>query len=73
MSKTHKTVMGLLKYECLLSESMKSIQDFLWSEGGFKKMTSRIINTPTESTKKIKSTKNTKTTKKSRKQESIKV
>ncbi|CAG8612790.1 8111_t:CDS:2, partial [Diversispora eburnea] len=43
MARATKSIMGFLKYESLLVESAKSIQDFLWNEGGeiesFKKMT----------------------------------
>lgn len=38
----------------MLTESTKTIQDFLWSEGGetesFKKMTTRMIHTSTKDT-----------------------
>ncbi|CAH1766306.1 13874_t:CDS:10, partial [Entrophospora sp. SA101] len=49
MAKAHETVMGLLKYECLLSESSKTIRDFLWNKDSRVetiKMTTRMIHTP---------------------------
>ncbi|CAG8722106.1 4627_t:CDS:2, partial [Acaulospora morrowiae] len=61
MTRANKTIMGFLKYESLLTESTKSIQDFLWSEGGeiesFKKMTTRMIHTPTKDTEEAENTK----------------
>ncbi|KAF0477678.1 hypothetical protein F8M41_024236 [Gigaspora margarita] len=54
MARANKTIMGFLKYDSLLTESTKTIQDFLWSEGGetesFKKMTTRMIHTSTKDT-----------------------
>ncbi|CAB4388588.1 unnamed protein product [Rhizophagus irregularis] len=62
MAKADKAIIGLLKYERLLSESSKTIRDFLWSSGGEAeaiKMATRMIHTPksTEKAKNIKSTK----------------
>ncbi|CAG8622165.1 7177_t:CDS:2 [Acaulospora morrowiae] len=65
MTKAHKTVMGLLEYERLLLESMETIKDFMWSKGGSKKMTTRMINS-IESVEKTKSTITAKKTKKAR-------
>ncbi|CAG8760105.1 218_t:CDS:2, partial [Funneliformis caledonium] len=49
---SYEIVMGLLKYERLLSESSESIQDFLWSNDNesktCQKMTTRIIYSPTK-------------------------
>ncbi|CAJ0849040.1 3206_t:CDS:2, partial [Entrophospora sp. SA101] len=56
MFKAHETVIGLLKYELLLLESSKSINDFLWSESDNQvtTMTTRMIYTPDNNgTKKI--------------------
>ncbi|RHZ85705.1 hypothetical protein Glove_62g12 [Diversispora epigaea] len=66
MMNADKAIMGLLKYEHLLSESSKTIRDFLWAGDGMIeaiKMTTRIIHTP-ESTKKAKNIKSTKKMKK---------
>ncbi|GES98443.1 hypothetical protein GLOIN_2v654938 [Rhizophagus clarus] len=62
MAKADKAIIGLLKYERLLSESSKTIRDFLWSGGGGVeaiKMTTRMIHTP-ENVKKVKNIKSTK-------------
>jgi len=46
----------------LLSESVKTIQEFLWNKGDkVVKMTTRMIYSPTERAKNINSTKKTKT------------
>ncbi|CAG8796197.1 1883_t:CDS:2, partial [Gigaspora rosea] len=46
------TIVGFLKYQLLLAESTKTIQEFLWSEGSkiepFKNLTTRMIHTPTK-------------------------
>ncbi|GES87137.1 hypothetical protein RCL_jg21018.t1 [Rhizophagus clarus] len=66
MANTDKAIMGLLKYEHLLSESSKTIQDFLWASDDMIKtikMTTRMIHTP-ESTEKAKNIKSTKKMKK---------
>ncbi|CAB4429422.1 unnamed protein product [Rhizophagus irregularis] len=66
MANADKAIMGLLKYENLLSESEKTIRDFLWAGDGMIeaiKMTTRMIHTP-ESTEKAKNIKSTKKIKK---------
>ncbi|CAG8706937.1 10360_t:CDS:2 [Funneliformis caledonium] len=58
MANADKAIMGLLKYEHLLSESSKTIRDFLWAGGGVIeaiKMTTGMIHTP-ESNKKAENT-----------------
>ncbi|CAG8539555.1 11195_t:CDS:2 [Diversispora eburnea] len=54
MTRATKSIMDFLKFESLLVESAKSIQDFIWSGGdeieSFKKMTTRMILTPTKDT-----------------------
>lgn len=64
MTNACETVVGLLKYESLLSESVKTIQDFLWNKGvKVVKMTTRMIHSPTERAKNTNSIKRTKTRK----------
>ncbi|CAG8615435.1 8335_t:CDS:2 [Ambispora leptoticha] len=66
MVNADKAIMGLLKYEHLLSESSKTIRDFLWAGDDMIeaiKMTTRMIHTP-ESTEKAKNIKSTKKMKK---------
>ena len=46
---------------------METIKDFMWSKGGSKKMTTRMINSPTESVQKTKCTTSTTAAKKTKK------
>ncbi|CAG8724969.1 1116_t:CDS:10, partial [Funneliformis caledonium] len=69
MAKADNAVISLLHYERLLSESSRSVRDFLWVND-YKvesiKMTTRMIHSP-ESIEKAKNTKNTSKTKKTNK------